>query len=167
MVTIAEWFGRAREISLFTLQWHFITGSESYLVCNGSITMLKKSFELTSQADIYPGKWPTEERDYQKIKKEHNSFLCEIEMEQNWEKHQPCKHSKMFHNRLTFFFSLFGCFSFHRLKAWGADILSHAGLINSALTTHSAFPVTIRPAACWWLCPIARHRYSSHHRNDS
>lgn len=78
MVTIAEWFGRAREISLFVLQWHFITGPESYLVCNGSITMLKKSFELTSQADIYPAKWPTEGRDYQKIKKNITVFCVKL-----------------------------------------------------------------------------------------
>lgn len=45
-------------------------GRESYLVCNGSITILKKSFKLTSRADIYPEKWSTEARDYQKIKKD-------------------------------------------------------------------------------------------------
>jgi len=50
------------------------TAGESYLVCNGSITILKKSFKLTSWADIYPAKWSTEGRDYQKIKKGTQQF---------------------------------------------------------------------------------------------
>lgn len=70
MVTIATWFGRAHDISLFPLHWHFISGRESYLVCNRSITNLKKSFKLTSRPDSYPAKWPTEAMDYQKIKKD-------------------------------------------------------------------------------------------------
>lgn len=99
------WFRGAHDISLFFLQWHFISARESYLVCNGSITILKKSFKLTSRADIYPAKWPTEAGDYQKIKKDITFFFqCEIEMEQNWAKHRLCKHSKMFPNRLLFFF---------------------------------------------------------------
>lgn len=62
-----------------TFPYSFCSGTlskarESYLVCNGSITILKKSFKLTSRADIYPAKWPTEARDYQKIKKEVTFF---------------------------------------------------------------------------------------------
>lgn len=80
-----------------TFPYSFSSGTlsnwESYLVCNGSIAILKKSFKLTSQADIHPAKWSTEARDYQKIKKGQN-ILCETVIEQNKAKHQLCKTSR-------------------------------------------------------------------------
>lgn len=74
--TRAVRFWRAQEISSFFLQCDFISGGETYLVCNGSIAILKKSFKLTSWADSYPAKWPTEAKNYQKIKRDITVF-CE------------------------------------------------------------------------------------------
>lgn len=54
-----------------TLSW----AGGTYLVCNGSITSLKKSFKLTSWADIYLAKWPTQAVDYQKIKRDIAFFF--------------------------------------------------------------------------------------------
>ena len=67
---------KSMKCPFFFLRWHFISGRGSYLVCNGSITILKKPFKLTSRTAIYPAKWPTEERDYQKINKDMTSFFC-------------------------------------------------------------------------------------------
>lgn len=64
----ALFFQRAYDIPPFFLRCDFISSRASYLVCNGSIAILQKSFKLTSWADSYPAKWPTEAKNYQKIK---------------------------------------------------------------------------------------------------
>lgn len=63
-------FQRVYDISTVFLECDFISSSESYLVCKGSIAILQKSFKLTSRADSYPAKWPTEAKNYQKIKRD-------------------------------------------------------------------------------------------------
>lgn len=75
-------FSRAYDISTVFLRRDFISSRESYLVCNGSIAILQKSFKLTSRADSYPPKWPTEAKNYQKIKRDVSQ--CEVEMGQKW-----------------------------------------------------------------------------------
>lgn len=63
-------YDRVYIISPVFLRFDFISSRGSYLVCNGSIAILQKSFKLTSRADSYPAKWPTEAKNYQKIKRD-------------------------------------------------------------------------------------------------
>lgn len=140
--TRAVRFWGAQEISSFILQCDFISGGETYLVCNGSIAILKKSFKLTSRADSYPAKWPTEAKNYQKIKRDITVFCENLK----WRKtEQMTVHANNPKCSLTdSIFVSFGCCYALKFKEW--PFLSEA-----ILTAHSFFLLT----GLWWLPPVA------------
>lgn len=119
---------------------------QSCLVCNGSIIFLKKSFKLTSWTHIYPAKWSTEARDYQKIKKAH--FLYETEMKQNSARQSLINMQRCFWQTVYFYLDYF---SFNKFKQYGVPTLF-------------ASSVSDNTAQATVFCSIACHSHGSHQK---